>query len=128
MLDLCWNLPFFLNYTNTPSLATADYVTFNPEHPLLFFPAVVKPTEVPTEPPTLPPPATVPPALDGEESFDNRAKIITFDFADIRLYMNILVPASQCAKVPKQTWSSSLMVPGVLEMRALTRSSSLSRA
>lgn len=32
--------------------------------------AVVKPTEVPTEPPTPPAPATVPPALDGEESFD----------------------------------------------------------
>lgn len=30
--------------------------------------AVVKPTEVPTEPPTPPAPATVPPALDGEES------------------------------------------------------------
>lgn len=30
---------------------------------------VLEPTEAPTEPPPPPPPATVPPAMDGEESF-----------------------------------------------------------
>lgn len=40
------------------------------EYAILSCVAVVKPTPVPTKAPTPPPPATVPPALDGEDSFN----------------------------------------------------------
>lgn len=63
--------------TDPPHQFTAkEAVSHSNQHRLLvscthlcFCLAVVKPTEVPTEPPTPPPPATVPPALDGKDTW-----------------------------------------------------------
>lgn len=61
---------------NISSPAKLRYATFYLVHLSLFSLPVVKPTEVPTEPPTPPAPATVPPALDGEESVDICIKVL----------------------------------------------------
>lgn len=92
-------------------------------HAILSCVAVVKPTPVPTKAPTPPPPATVPPALDGKDSFNQ-----CIYFVQARSASNVALPASQCAKVPRPTWFSWSMVPGVLETTASIKSSSLLQA